>query len=383
MCDSVAFGDLPDLLVSNILSFVGGKDLAKAACVCKQWKSVTWTNPETWRSAYIIDFGGLPPKSVNDKDWHAAYLLEHRWRNDYDLEPTQISANQKGVLSLIFDESHIISGGWDASIKIWSVLCQTLLATLTGHTREVVCLSMADNNKLVSGSYDSTIRVWDLEGRKCGACLLCVSDDGEYLSVNCLDASKGKCVSGHDDGFLKILDVESGHCELTLVAHEGNIMDVHLDVPKNRVVTSSIDLTIKMWSFDSMNCLVTFGDQRSIYCMSVVENLIICGSVTGLVVLWDEKEGEDVLILDGEAPWVRCVHFDGKRIVSAASDKYVKMWDVTSERRIRDFHGHSALILSVKFDDTKLITGSLDDLICIWDFQKHTQVPGESSANPL
>ena len=46
----------------------------------------------------------------------------------------------------------------DNSIKIWNLLDSSLMKTLTGHSRGVVCLEQFVNGYLISGANDNTIK---------------------------------------------------------------------------------------------------------------------------------------------------------------------------------------------------------------------------------
>ena len=61
------------------------------------------------------------------------------------------------------DGRHIVSGSYDATIRIWDVLTQRQIGNpLTGHTNYVSSVVYSpDGRHIVSGSSDNTIRIWD------------------------------------------------------------------------------------------------------------------------------------------------------------------------------------------------------------------------------
>ena len=74
-----------------------------------------------------------------------------------------------GILSIILIENDriIVTGGGDASIKLWSVGSFSPIATLLGHesgVRSLLSYIRADNclKYLISASDDKNIIIWDI-----------------------------------------------------------------------------------------------------------------------------------------------------------------------------------------------------------------------------
>jgi WD40 repeat protein len=77
-----------------------------------------------------------------------------------------MEAHEKGINSIKIspDNSKIVSGSDDGTIKIWDTETNELLNTLVGHHQQVTCINFLDRGKkIVSASYDNTIKIWDTE----------------------------------------------------------------------------------------------------------------------------------------------------------------------------------------------------------------------------
>lgn len=110
--------------------------------------------------------------------------IENNWRSgNHNLQRINCrSENSKGVYCLQYDDSKIVSGLRDNTIKIWdrhTLQCNKVpeknylhimlplnvflfFKILTGHTGSVLCLQY-DDKVIISGSSDSTVRVWDVK----------------------------------------------------------------------------------------------------------------------------------------------------------------------------------------------------------------------------
>ena len=66
------------------------------------------------------------------------------------------------------DNLHVITGGNDNDIRVWSLKERTVVTVLRGHTDWVNALYIIPNNRfLISGSSDKVVRIWNLVTYKC------------------------------------------------------------------------------------------------------------------------------------------------------------------------------------------------------------------------
>jgi WD40 repeat protein len=55
-----------------------------------------------------------------------------------------------------------VSSSYDNTCRVWDLMSQKCIGTLSGHSGIVRCLQVRDNNHVYTGSDDFTIRNWDL-----------------------------------------------------------------------------------------------------------------------------------------------------------------------------------------------------------------------------
>lgn len=108
------------------------------------------------------------------------------------------------------DDGTIVQLDWD---KKWSKV-----NTYVDHSHYVmqVAINPCDSNMFASASLDKTIKIWSFQGKKTTSNYALL---GHKASVNCLDFSrsfdKPHLVSGGDDGLVKVWDYQSKQCLYT------------------------------------------------------------------------------------------------------------------------------------------------------------------------
>ncbi len=148
------------------------------------------------------------------------------------------------------DGSLLASGSVDRTVKVWDVASGSCIATLHGHTEGVSAVTFhPDGNILMSGSYDQTIKFWQLNT---GACLHTLHDDSAAIVSLVCNSAGTTLVYGGNDSSLKSWDISGNPQEYALQkvvsGHSGAVASVGISPDETRIVSSSEDGTIKLWS---------------------------------------------------------------------------------------------------------------------------------------
>ena len=134
-----------------------------------------------------------------------------------------------------------------------------------------------------------------------------------------------------------VWDTKSGELSKTLDAHFGRIIQI-VAVPKiNKVISSSIDKSIKVWNFDNIMEDVHSIDRhdKPIDAISLASNGYIGATTTrNCVGIWNLEDGRLVKILANSAHSSIVTHAlitsDSQNVVSAESG-HVLIWDIEKE----------------------------------------------------
>ena len=175
-----------------------------------------------------------------------------------------------------------------------------------------------------------------------------------------------RIVSGSIDNTIKVWDLSSGHLIRTLSGHTGYVHSVA--VAGDRIVSGSADNTIKVWDINSGQLIRTLsGHTNHVRSVAVVGDRIVSGSNDRTIKVWDINSGQLIRTLSGHTSWVRSVAVAGDRIVSGSDDRTIKVWDINSGQLIRTLSGHTNTVLSVAVAGNRIVSGSDDRTIKVWN----------------
>lgn len=379
---------LPPNVTFHVLSFLDPVSLCHASQVNHSWYYMT-SDPKLWKalckaSKWQLSPPGeikhlkmfsLPDGKIQWKQMFSErFRLRRNWLNGYCNVRT-FEGHTQGISCIQFDDTRIVSGSWDKTIKVWNRRTNTAWAALTlaGHSGTVRCLHL-HGNRLVSGSSDRTLKVWDLStdhvgwvGATCRATMV-----GHMHTVRCLQADDNKVISGSYDLTLKVWDIKTGQCKLTLQGHTDAVLCLQFDDEK--VVSGSKDTTIKVWSLTTGQCKLTLhGHQGAVTCLQFDETRIISGALDRLIKIWNINSGQCIRSIDwirseGHTGVVRYLQADRWKIVSGADDKTLKVWSVHTGDRLLTLKSHADGVTCLQFNDEVIVSGSYDKTVKLWDF---------------
>ncbi|KAH8807357.1 WD40-repeat-containing domain protein [Xylogone sp. PMI_703] len=262
----------------------------------------------------------------------------------------------------------VMEAGWGACIQ-----------TLYGHRGAVTSVAFSsDDTKIISGSWDGTVRIWDI---KSGACVKILDGGGSSVESVAVSADDRHIVSGLRNGGIQAWDAKDGTCIRTLKGHVRRV-SVAISPSGTQIVSGSRDKTVKIWDFESGACARTLrGHGESIRAIAISPDgtQIASASEDVTIRFWDAATGSHIRSLTGHTSWVRSVAFspDNMRLVSGSDDHTVKIWSVKDGSCVHTLKGHVDYIKSAIFSPggAEIATGSWDGTLIIRNVSSNVCTP--------
>lgn len=324
------------------------------------------------------------------------------------------------------NSSRMCSGAGDSTARIWDCNTHTPVATLSGHTNWVLCVSYSPCGTMIAtGSMDNTVRLWEADtGKPLGKALTGHAKWITSLTWEPLHLVKvghsPRLASASKDSTIKVWDTSSRTCELTMSGHTNSVSCIKWS-GSNIIYSGSHDKTIKAWDITARGkCIQTLkshghwinhlalstdyvirrggfdhtSNKNSIKDLSPEElrsraikeyekvaklggsihERVVTASDDFTMYLWEPlKSGKPICRMTGHQKLVNHVSFspDGRFIVSSSFDNSIKIWDGLKGNFIGTLRGHVAPVYQTAWsaDNRLLVSSSKDTTLKVWDIR--------------
>jgi len=265
---------------------------------------------------------------------------------------------------------------------------------LRGHGASVTSVAFSpDGRRAVTGSEDKTVRVWDLELGTEIACLkgfpqpirsVAFGLDGEHVAVGV----------GFDDNTARLWRIADKKELLTFKGHWHGIRGLAFLPGGKRLVTGSIDGTVRFWDLDDGKELYQvklpplppnapeIGATRDVFVLALSPDgtQVLCGHRDRVARLYDVATGELLQTLTGHRSYINAVAIapDGQHVVTGNGDNVagliptdltMRLWDLTDGKEIRRFPMREGGVTSLAFSKSGryILAAGLDGDVVLTD----------------
>ncbi|TPX41476.1 hypothetical protein SeLEV6574_g06063, partial [Synchytrium endobioticum] len=227
------------------------------------------------------------------------------------------------------DNSRFASASADKQVFLWDVGTGKPIRRFSGHHQRVNCVDFnPDATVIVSGSYDATVRIWDCRAQ---TRLPIQSIDDAKDDITSLQVAGHEIAVGSVDGKLRVYDIRAGSVSADDIGQP--VTSVAYSNDKNCLLVSALDSTVRLVDKENGQILNEYSghvnkEYRVVSCLSHTDAHILSGSEDGRILAWDLVDASLVRTLKGHDKTVSALAYAPKQpiAVSGSIDGVVKVW---------------------------------------------------------
>jgi len=219
--------------------------------------------------------------------------------------------------------NRILTASEDNTIKLWNLSTSKCIQTFICY-EEVYRIELLSNSRFVTLSGKDSIIVWSLDSH---LYLKKIIFDGVFRSSK-IFPNEQLMFGSRENIFL--IDLNSEEILKQFLGHTENLLCLDI-LSECRIISSSLDSTIKIWDFNTCECLQTLGGHTdAVKCVSVLpNNKIISASDDSSIKIWNLETGSCIKTLNGHTKYIwKLSSIADKQVVSCSHDGTVKIWDL-------------------------------------------------------
>ncbi len=227
----------------------------------------------------------------------------------------------------------LLTSGEDGSVKTWS-LPPAPAKTLAGHTDAVTAVTISTDGKtVITGGADATVRIFSSDTAQQVRAL--AGQPGPVASLAQI-ADGALVASGSDTGVIKLWNTADGADRLSLSGHTGPVhgLAIHgsaADAPASRIASAGADGTIRIWQLPQPAKPLA-GHLQAVGSVAFSGNNAQLGSgdAAGEIRLWNVAGGaaQGTLLAHADQVTGMLYHPDGKQLLSTSADGTFKWWQL-------------------------------------------------------
>ena len=235
----------------------------------------------------------------------------------------------------------ILSVSADQSLIQWDLLNLAQEFQIpNAHKGPINIVSLnSETNLAYTGSDDNSVKIWDLSQKKCKDSLY--GSKGAIHEIQPLIKTQQLVFAGVDPRIF-IYNENKGKMSGVIKGHQATIWNLKRLYDDTVLASVSSDKTVKMWDFETRNCMQTFlGHERDILAIDSLldEKLLMTGGLDETIRLWDPISGECVnLIYEGLKTIRALIGIRNQGMFACLSESTVSFYDVRKMKRIGEIN---------------------------------------------
>jgi WD40 repeat protein/serine/threonine protein kinase len=270
------------------------------------------------------------------------------------------------------DGRQILTNGDDGVSQLWDASTGALLTSIPGTSHrgwfvDVDSAFSPDSSRIaVRRAGDRDV---DIRDARTGDLVYRLSGHADEIMQSSFSPDGRRILTSSRDGSVRIWSAGTG-AQLLRLAGAESIASAVWRPDGTRVAAGTTDGTLLLWDASTGRLVGTWkGHDRSVQVrFSPDGTRLATASWDGKVRIWDPDAGESLVTLNnGSAATLGLFFPDGRRLVSAGAA--AKVWDVQTGALLYTLEGHrgSIQLAQVSTDGTRILTTGGDETARLWD----------------
>ncbi|TEA19508.1 Cell division control protein 4 [Colletotrichum sidae] len=390
------FKQLPLELSYHVLSFLGHRDLCRAAQVSKHWRNIVDTNETGWKGLFDRD-GFTLSKGELAKAIHQGW----GWQDPVGVMGAEVDLSRAETLSSADSELTKAVVKPDATVRLRSSKRKRGI-NIPGADRAKRRVS--GQEALRNEAAQKEVRQNKSEGPLSAANAAALAVPNPQLGmpslqklhlykslyrrhymirqswtsgkvkpghvafaahprhvITCLQFDEDKIITGSDDTLIHVYDTKTGKLRKKLEGHEGGVWALQYE--GNMLVSGSTDRSVRVWDIEKGLCTqVFYGHTSTVRCLQILMPTETGKTHDGKPIMMPPKP----LIITGS----RDSQLRVWRLPEVGSRRYIQTGppanDADCPYFIRTLSGHGHSVRAISAHGDTLVSGSYDSTVRVW-----------------
>jgi WD40 repeat protein len=272
---------------------------------------------------------------------------------------------------------------------VWEVATRQKVAALRQASWVTAVAFHPTKRHVATGHDDGSVRIWDLDA---GSAATELKHHTKPVSALAFSSDGALLASAAEDRQIGVWDLPAGTLRQALVGHTDRIPALAWQPGTRQLVSAGWDTTARLWDLDTGEPLLllnTHADQVYALAFSPDGQLLAVADSSASIHVWSEiAQGKELHVIPGDLEEVHSLAFspDGRTLAVGGQDRVIHVWDPRTAELVagQGAQAGHAIDLSPSAGSTLLVSNGAETALQAWDVATGaSQPPAGSVPKPL